>query len=138
MLLWERIWYKPAVRNFLKENRVMKRMLAWAVAVLCLLTGYGLLKSAEGGEQERGKALYEERCMLCHGPKGDGKGPGAVALNPKPADYTKQKFWEDADITKKISEVVKNGKGQMRENLDLKPEDVQAIILYMTATFKPK
>jgi len=116
----------------------MKVRLACAAAVLCAVTGFGLLKSAGAGDLEKGKALYEERCMLCHGPKGDGKGQGAIALNPKPANYTQKKFWEEPNIEKKIAETVIAGKGQMRPSPDLKPEDIQAIIVYMTETFKPK
>jgi len=36
-----------------------------------------------------GKAVYERKCLLCHGDKGDGKGPAAELLLPKPRDFTK-------------------------------------------------
>ena len=36
----------------------------------------------------RGKEIYTAKCALCHGEKGDGKGPGAVNLPLKPADLT--------------------------------------------------
>ena len=36
-----------------------------------------------------GKAVYERKCLLCHGEKGDGKGPAAELLLPKPRDFTK-------------------------------------------------
>ncbi|HSE60418.1 MAG TPA: cbb3-type cytochrome c oxidase subunit I [Nitrospiraceae bacterium] len=35
-----------------------------------------------------GKEVYERRCAGCHGVKGDGKGPSAAFLNPKPRDFT--------------------------------------------------
>ncbi len=35
-----------------------------------------------------GKLAYERRCASCHGEKGDGQGPGAAWLNPKPRDFT--------------------------------------------------
>ena len=116
----------------------MRRTLGCAIAVFCLLLGYGWVKDGEGADPERGKALYEETCMICHGPKGDGKGPGAVALDPKPANYAQKKFWEQVDIEKKIAEIVKTGKGQMRALHDLTPDDLESIILYMKQTFKPK
>ena len=34
-----------------------------------------------------GKKLYEVNCTPCHGPKGEGKGPAAAALNPHPSDF---------------------------------------------------
>ncbi len=36
----------------------------------------------------RGKQVYLRRCVGCHGEKGDGKGPSARFLNPKPRDFT--------------------------------------------------
>ena len=35
-----------------------------------------------------GKHVYERRCIGCHGPKGDGKGPAARFFNIKPRDFT--------------------------------------------------
>jgi cytochrome c oxidase cbb3-type subunit 2/cytochrome c oxidase cbb3-type subunit I/II len=36
----------------------------------------------------RGKEVFLDRCVGCHGEKGDGKGPGARFLSPTPADFT--------------------------------------------------
>jgi cytochrome c oxidase cbb3-type subunit 2 len=36
----------------------------------------------------RGKEIFLERCVGCHGPNGDGKGPGAKFMAPPPADFT--------------------------------------------------
>jgi cytochrome c oxidase cbb3-type subunit II len=36
----------------------------------------------------RGKEVFLERCVGCHGLKGNGKGPGARFLSPPPADFT--------------------------------------------------
>jgi mono/diheme cytochrome c family protein len=35
-----------------------------------------------------GQKLYASNCMTCHGPAGKGDGPGAAALEKKPADLT--------------------------------------------------
>src|SRR5438270_2832043 len=40
------------------------------------------------GNLLRGKIVFLERCVGCHGLKGDGKGPGARFLSPPPADFT--------------------------------------------------
>jgi mono/diheme cytochrome c family protein len=37
---------------------------------------------------ERGQAVYAKACAACHGENGDGNGPGAGPLNPKPRDFT--------------------------------------------------
>jgi cytochrome c oxidase cbb3-type subunit 2 len=36
----------------------------------------------------RGKEIFLDRCVGCHGLKGNGKGPGARFLSPPPADFT--------------------------------------------------
>jgi mono/diheme cytochrome c family protein len=35
-----------------------------------------------------GQKLYVGNCMTCHGPSGKGDGPGAAALEKRPADLT--------------------------------------------------
>lgn len=35
-----------------------------------------------------GRAIYEERCWFCHGEEGDGQGPVAPYLWPRPRDFT--------------------------------------------------
>src|SRR6476646_4777359 len=40
------------------------------------------------GNLLRGKIVFLDRCVGCHGLNGDGKGPGAKFLSPPPADFT--------------------------------------------------
>jgi mono/diheme cytochrome c family protein len=43
------------------------------------------------GTEERlvqGKDIFTKNCVSCHGSEGKGDGPGAAALQPKPADFT--------------------------------------------------
>jgi len=39
-----------------------------------------------------GKKLYERRCMPCHGEHGDGNGPAADVMDPRPRDFTRGLF----------------------------------------------
>jgi len=41
---------------------------------------------------ERGKAVYGQNCLACHGAKGDGKGDAAAFLLPKPRDFVHANF----------------------------------------------
>ncbi len=53
-----------------------------------LMAGFFLssvLSLAAGQEVEK---LYERHCIACHGEKGDGDGPAAYLLSPKPRDFT--------------------------------------------------
>jgi mono/diheme cytochrome c family protein len=36
---------------------------------------------------QKGKEIYEKKCALCHGVRGDGKGPASTGLNPKPTNF---------------------------------------------------
>ncbi len=83
------------------------------------LAGPGLLapraaEAQQAGDPVRGKAVYEKKCVLCHGETGDGAGPGASQFEPRPRDFTKGKFKirtsvsgqapTDADLFRVISE----------------------------------
>jgi len=59
----------------------------------------------------QGKKSYEQNCLPCHGPKGDGKGPAGAVLQPPPKDFTQPlNLWP---VTKgapqKIFEVISKG-----------------------------
>ena len=40
----------------------------------------------------RGQAVYQQRCVQCHGVSGDGNGPSAKFMYPRPRDYRKGIF----------------------------------------------
>jgi high-affinity iron transporter len=59
----------------------------------------------------KGKKLYEQNCMPCHGAKGDGKGPAGALLKPPPRDFNmplSQWTHSKGDI-KKVFEVISKG-----------------------------
>lgn len=65
-------------------------------------------KSSQISHEEaakRARTQYDSVCLTCHGAGGNGDGPGAAALNPKPrtfTDTTWQKGVSDEGITKAI------------------------------------
>jgi cytochrome c553 len=72
---------------------------------------------------------FKSRCAPCHGDTGHGDGPGAVALNPKPRNYTDhawQQSVKDDDIKKTIlyggAAVGKSPNMPANPDLDGKPE----------------
>lgn len=52
-----------------------------------------------------GEVIYRANCTACHGRKGDGKGPAAVAIRPRPTDFTQIAFWKDRTDTSVISAI---------------------------------
>ena len=44
------------------------------------------------GNRAEGLRLFAENCAGCHGPTGEGDGPGAVSLRPKPANLAAHRY----------------------------------------------
>jgi mono/diheme cytochrome c family protein len=86
---------------------------------------------------QKGKEIYEKKCALCHGNKGDGKGPAAAGLNPKPTNF-KESHGEkmtDGEHFWKIT----TGRGPMPSyKKDLTAEERWHVINYINAFMKHK
>jgi mono/diheme cytochrome c family protein len=46
---------------------------------------------------EQGEKVAKVNCVSCHGSRGRGDGAAAVALNPKPADWTSKRVQDETD-----------------------------------------
>jgi len=70
------------------SKSTLRAILSTALAVSCV--GIWTDAMAGKGDPKLGKQKYMEnmRCSACHGESGKGDGPAAVALNPKPRNYT--------------------------------------------------
>jgi high-affinity iron transporter len=73
------------------------RVQAGIVVVFALLHGGVTLADGPTGNAERGEGVYRTNCLNCHGARGQGDGPVADSLTPRPADFT-------ADMVQKKSE----------------------------------
>ena len=100
-----------------------------------ILLGIVILHWSQAGVADRGEDLFNEKCSLCHGEDGKGKGPGAAAFNPGPADFNTPRFWQ-GDARNKIINSIKNGQGTMQP-VAASDTEIQAIIGYMEKAFKP-
>jgi mono/diheme cytochrome c family protein len=78
---------------------------------------------------ERGKALYRKCCASCHGKNGQGDGPLATKLKPKPADLVHRAIHHsDGDFAWKIT----NGRGTMPAFKDqLSENEIWDLINYL-------
>ncbi len=101
------------------------------VATLLSVAGAALAAPAFGADLSKGKKVYADKCLKCHGEKGKGDGPRAYDLSKKPADYTdreKMSKFTDADLKK----VVKEGKKPMPAfGAKLSDEDIEGVIAYI-------
>ncbi len=92
----------------------------FAILVCSLLTATAVAQD--------GKQIYNNRCALCHGAEGDGKG---VIMQTAPFGPDFWKASDDAAISKAIVE----GKGRMPA-VPLSPEEMKAVVEFMKSTFK--
>jgi mono/diheme cytochrome c family protein len=89
----------------------------------------------------KARKIYQERCASCHGDKGDGKGPGAFAINPKPRDYTNAE-WQKTVTDDELTQVIVRGGAavgksyMMPANRDLRSKpDVAAGLVQLVRSF---
>ena len=99
-----------------------------------ILTLFALLLSgsALAADAERGKQVYTANCMACHGTEGNGQGPAAMALTPKPSDFTTPEFW-DGRTDQALATSIKTGKPgtSMAPFPQLTEDDMASLVLYM-------
>ena len=90
----------------------------------------------------QGKKLYDQNCVTCHGPKGDGKGQLGAALKPAPSDFTKPlKEWPyTKGDSKKVFEVIAKGipTSSMVKWDQLPEQERWALVYYVEGFATPK
>jgi mono/diheme cytochrome c family protein len=87
----------------------------------------------------RGQAVYQERCVQCHGVSGDGDGPTAKYMYPRPRDYRRGIFkftstpYGFRPLREDLVRTVRQGiRGTSMPSFKLLPEhDVQAVVDYV-------
>ncbi len=93
---------------------------------------------AGGGARAEADKIFVGRCVTCHGPKGEGNGPGSAALVPKPRNFT-EPTWQASVTDDHITKIIQYGGAAvgksptMPGNPDLmsKPEVVQALVAHI-------
>jgi mono/diheme cytochrome c family protein len=99
-----------------------------ALSIAALLSVLLSIVFAAPAAAQDGKQIYNNRCALCHGADGDGKGV-IMQIAPFGPD-----FWKSHDDAA-ISKVIVEGKGRMPA-VPLSPEETKAVVEYMKANFK--
>lgn len=88
---------------------------------------------------ERGKTIFQTSCASCHGEKGLGDGPGGIALNPPPRNFTSADGWKNGILLRGIYKTLEEGMpgtGMISYNF-LSSEDRFALAHYIRETFLP-
>jgi len=126
----------------------MKRLL-WIFIVGCLFSLFSF-GPALGQAQKvpkktpelltQGKKLYDQNCVTCHGPKGDGKGQLGAALKPAPSDFTKpfhQWAFGKGDLKKVFDVITKGIPNSSMVKWDQLPEQERWALVYVVTGFAP-
>jgi len=97
--------------------------------------------SADIRHIQRGALLYTQNCAQCHGTSGDGAGPAAQYLTPRPRDYRKGIFkfnstgYGNKPNRDDLLRTVRQGiTGTSMPSFDrLPPSDLEAVVDYVLA-----
>ena len=78
---------------------------------------------------DQGEKVAKVNCVSCHGTRGKGDGAAAVALNPKPADWTSKRVQDESDG--EIFWKITTGRGPMPSWRHLPEADRWAVVRYI-------
>jgi len=99
------------------------------LAILCA-AALGTLDRSVQGQSDAAKT-YAGKCAACHGTAGAGDGPAAVALDPKPTNFTTAEF-QNSRTDEQIAAAIGDGKGTMPAFKDqLSTEQVTQLVAYI-------
>lgn len=92
--------------------------------------------TAQAGDAARGAKLFTKNCTSCHGAQGKGDGPAAVALFPKPRNFTDAAGMSKlSDST--IADTIKKGGAAMKKSpvmpafAQLKATDISDLVAHL-------
>ena len=91
---------------------------------------------------EKGKEIFSQRCVPCHGASGAGDGPASASLDPKPRQFT-DAAWQAQVTDEYIEKIIKLGgaavgkSAAMPSNPDLNDPSVVAGLRTVVRGFKP-
>lgn len=78
----------------------------------------------------KGKSAFTVNCVPCHGEKGDGTGPAAAALEPKPRNFAKDEFKKGAKPEQVFETLTKGIEGTAMAPFAHLPEEDRWALVY--------
>jgi DMSO reductase family type II enzyme heme b subunit len=79
-----------ALNRMVVFSGIAAALMVWSLAGSAVAADKPSKPMPEATEEfiEKGRGIYMERCSFCHGLLGDGEGPAAKYLDPRPRDFT--------------------------------------------------
>jgi mono/diheme cytochrome c family protein len=87
---------------------------------------------------ERGKASFARNCASCHGPKGEGDGIAAKALNPKPRNLVTEPLKNGSRVADVFGTLATGVKGTGMIAYKHLPEEERWALAYYVLSLKAK
>ena len=112
-------------------------------SLAALVTALAALPTLAFADAAAGKALYDARCVTCHGPQGAGDGPISAGLPPemKPRNLQEGKYKFAVDEAKFAELLTKGGSGVglnplMPPQPDLQPAQAKSLYEFVKSLKK--
>ena len=103
---------------------------------MTLLSASAYAKSSNAANLGNGKAIFQDNCIVCHGPLGHGDGIAAGNLKNRPANISKKlnSFFEsDSELT---NDVLRGKTGMPAFKGRLSKADIRDIFAYIRSVNK--
>lgn len=103
--------------------------------LMTVAVGCGILAQAASGasgDPAKGKTIYQQRCLPCHGPQGKGDGPTGKVLVPPAADFTSAASRKKTDA--ELLKIIENGKpptAMIAWKGQLSDEEIRHVLAYV-------
>ena len=83
----------------------------------------------------KGKQLFQQQCVSCHGVEGKGDGPAASALNPRPRNFHVSEGWKNGRKVSMLFKTLKEGiaGSSMASYATLHIDDRWALVHYVAS-----
>lgn len=75
---------------------------------LSLILSVAFVQISHADPKAEAKTKFETICAACHGTQGQGDGPAAAALNPKPRNFTESAYMKTR-TDEQLAKVIKEG-----------------------------
>lgn len=87
----------------------------------------------EGAHSEKAEQVWNAHCTVCHGIKGDGKGPGAAGMTPPPTNLTSATAMKGVNESRLYKSITKGRPGTAMAGFEkiLTADEVYEVILYI-------
>ncbi len=88
-------------------------------------------------EQRQGRYLYSKYCSICHGTEGKGDGFNAFSLEPKPRNFTDDKYMNALSDPRLIETVTQGGRGVNKSSFmptwggRLNKQEIEYVVAYI-------